>query len=66
MRVPVRRSCPIQSVMSFGVFVTVLPGVSGLCHISELDTEYVDLSNWSKGDTIDVKCLEVWACLPAE
>ena len=44
----------------FGLFVEILPGKTGLLHASELD---VDRSftpdNWSVGDAIDVKLLEV-------
>lgn len=53
------RGCPIVNVMPFGVFVTVLPGFNGLCHVSELDTQRSNAEDWARGDTIDVKCLEV-------
>ena len=51
----------VVSVVPFGVFVQVLPGKEGLCHISELDTSRVeDINSYIKaGDTIDVKVLDI-------
>ena len=47
-------------VLDFGAFVEVLPGIEGLCHVSELDVTRVnnpkDVVN--EGDRIDVKLLE--------
>ena len=43
----------------FGVFVEILPGADGLVHVSELDMAYAETDDWSVGDTMDVKCLEV-------
>ncbi|RLE13630.1 30S ribosomal protein S1 [Candidatus Aerophobetes bacterium] len=31
----------VQEITNFGVFVNLLPGIDGLIHISELDSEYV-------------------------
>lgn len=52
---------PVTSVMPFGVFVEVLPGKEGLCHISELDKERVnDIQAFIKeGTVITVKALEI-------
>ena len=52
---------PVTSVMPFGVFVEVLPGKEGLCHISELDKERVnDIHEYIKaGTVITVKALEI-------
>jgi len=51
----------ITSIKEFGVFVEVLPGREGLCHVSELADDYVD--NVSKhfrvGDVIPVKVVAI-------
>ena len=51
----------VSSVKDFGAFVEILPGRDGLCHISELSTEYVssvaDICN--VGDELYVKVLSV-------
>ena len=31
----------VQEITNFGVFVNLLPGIDGLIHVSELDSEYV-------------------------
>lgn len=51
----------VTSVVPFGVFVEVLPGKEGLCHISELDSDRVsDIYEFIKeGDSIVVKVLEM-------
>jgi polyribonucleotide nucleotidyltransferase len=51
----------ITSIMPFGVFVEVLPGKEGLCHISELDNSRVaNIHEFVKeGDEIVVKVLEI-------
>ncbi|KAK9201281.1 hypothetical protein WN944_016482 [Citrus x changshan-huyou] len=55
------RNCEIKSIAPYGVFVEIAPGREGLCHISELS------SNWlakaedvvKVGDLVDVKLIEV-------
>jgi polyribonucleotide nucleotidyltransferase len=49
------------SIVPFGVFVEVLPGKEGLCHISEFDHMRIDnLSEHVKqGDVITVKVLDI-------
>jgi polyribonucleotide nucleotidyltransferase len=51
----------VVSVKEFGVFVEIIPGVEGLCHVSELSENYVkrveDVCNI--GDVIPVKLLSV-------
>jgi polyribonucleotide nucleotidyltransferase len=51
----------IKSVRDFGAFIEILPGVEGLCHISELAEGYVervgDVVNL--GDVIDVVVINV-------
>jgi len=51
----------IVSIVNFGLFVEVLPGKEGLCHISEYDNSRIDdLNKHVKiGDMITVKVLEV-------
>lgn len=49
------------SVVPFGVFVEVLPGKEGLCHISEFDAGRIEnLADFVKpGDMITVKVLDI-------
>jgi polyribonucleotide nucleotidyltransferase len=51
----------VTSVVQFGVFVQILPGKEGLCHISEFDTMRIqNLSDYVKeGDEITVKLLDI-------
>lgn len=51
----------ITSVVAFGVFVEILPGKEGLCHISEYDnTRIKSLDDIVKqGDEITVKVLDI-------
>lgn len=51
----------IRKIMPFGLFVEVLPGKEGLCHISEYDNQRIDdLSKYVKeGEKITVKVLEI-------
>ncbi len=51
----------IKKIMPFGLFVEVLPGKEGLCHISEYDLKRIeDLNDVVKeGDKITVKVLEI-------
>jgi len=53
----------ITSIKEFGVFVEVLPGKDGMCHVSELADEYVDAAyvrnNFKVGDLITVKVLSI-------
>ncbi len=51
----------VTSVVPFGVFVEILPGKEGLCHISELsDTRVEDINAHIKqGDPISVKVLDI-------
>ena len=52
---------PISSIKDFGIFVEILPGRDGLCHISELSEHYIsDISAAvSEGDVVKVKCIGV-------
>ena len=51
----------VVSVKDFGAFVEISPGVEGLCHVSELSSEYVrNVEEVCKvGDLIPVKLLSV-------
>lgn len=51
----------VTSIATFGVFVEVLPGKEGLCHISELSKQKVDnISGFVKeGDKLAVKLLSI-------
>ena len=51
----------IVSVKDFGAFVEIIPGVEGLCHVSELSNDFVkNVGDVCKaGDLIDVKLLSI-------
>ncbi len=51
----------IKKIMDFGVFVEILPGKEGLCHISEFDRQRIDdlKKHVKEGDQITVKVLEI-------
>ncbi len=51
----------IVSIRDFGAFIEILPGLEGLCHVSELSKEYVkDVKEVaSVGDTIEVKVINI-------
>jgi polyribonucleotide nucleotidyltransferase len=55
------RQAKVVSVKDFGVFVEILPGVEGLCHISELTDGFVkNVEDICKvGDVIPVKLLAI-------
>lgn len=51
----------ITSVVAFGVFVEILPGKEGLCHVSEYDNARIqNMADFAKqGDVITVKVLDI-------
>ena len=51
----------VTSVKEFGAFVEILPGQDGLCHVSELDKEYVRSVNevCKIGDELEVKVIAI-------
>ncbi|MFP4629501.1 MAG: polyribonucleotide nucleotidyltransferase [Desulfohalobiaceae bacterium] len=51
----------VKSIKDFGAFVEILPGVEGLVHISQLDTERVENIHdyLNLGDQIKVKVIEI-------
>ncbi len=60
-KIGTRYTGTVKSVKEFGAFVEILPGVEGLCHVSELSDGYVnrvtDVVN--VGDTIEVEVINV-------
>ena len=51
----------MKSVRDFGAFIEILPGVEGLCHISELAEGFVDRVTdvVQVGDTVEVVVINV-------
>lgn len=51
----------VTSVVPFGMFVEILPGKEGLCHISEFDVVRMESLNdhVKPGDTVPVKVLDI-------
>ena len=51
----------VVSITDFGAFIEILPGQDGLCHVSELSSEYVkNVTDVVKlGDTVDVKVINI-------
>jgi polyribonucleotide nucleotidyltransferase len=51
----------VTSIKEFGAFIELVPGQDGLCHVSELSTEYVkNVSDVCKvGDVLRVKVIAV-------
>ncbi len=52
---------PVTDVRDFGVFIEILPGTEGMCHISELDVNRVETTDafCKKGDILKVKVIEI-------
>ncbi|XP_039063740.1 polyribonucleotide nucleotidyltransferase 1, chloroplastic-like isoform X1 [Hibiscus syriacus] len=55
------RNCEIKSIVPFGVFVEIAPGREGLCHISELTSDWLAKAEdaFKVGNRVDVKLIEV-------
>jgi polyribonucleotide nucleotidyltransferase len=51
----------VTGIKDFGAFVEILPGMDGLCHISEFSDKFLrSMDGVCKvGDVIKVKCLDV-------
>jgi polyribonucleotide nucleotidyltransferase len=52
----------VTSIVQFGLFVEILPGKEGLCHISELSNSRIQSIHdapFREGDRIEVKVLDV-------
>ena len=52
---------PVKNTTSFGAFIEIMPGVEGLCHISELEDGRVEKTEdvLTKGDITRVKLLSI-------
>ena len=50
----------VATIMEYGAFVDIAPGVSGLVHVSEISDEFVkDVNKFVKvGDSVKIKILE--------
>ncbi|RWR80391.1 putative polyribonucleotide nucleotidyltransferase 1, chloroplastic [Cinnamomum micranthum f. kanehirae] len=57
----VYRNCEIKSIAPYGVFVEIAPGREGLCHISELSSNWLAKAEdaFKVGDRLDVKLTEI-------
>ncbi|KAK6942064.1 Exoribonuclease, phosphorolytic domain 2 [Dillenia turbinata] len=55
------RNCEIKSIAPYGVFVEIAPGREGLCHISELSSDWLPKAEdaFKVGDRLDVKLMEI-------
>ncbi|XP_057980328.1 probable polyribonucleotide nucleotidyltransferase 1, chloroplastic isoform X2 [Malania oleifera] len=55
------RNCEIKSVAPYGAFVEITPGCEGLCHITELSSNWLAKAEdaFKVGDRIDVKLIEI-------
>ncbi|KAI3994116.1 hypothetical protein MKX01_012373 [Papaver californicum] len=55
------RNCEIKSTVAFGAFVEIAPGREGLCHISELSSDFLAKVEdvYKVGDRVDVKLIEI-------
>jgi polyribonucleotide nucleotidyltransferase len=60
-KIGTRYSGTVKSVKDFGAFIEILPGVEGLCHISELDVGYINrvIDVVQVGDAIEVEIINV-------
>lgn len=55
------RNCEIKSIAPYGAFVEIAPGREGLCHISELSSDWLAKTEdaFKVGDCVDVKLIEI-------
>ncbi|OVA16425.1 Exoribonuclease [Macleaya cordata] len=55
------RNCEIKSIAPYGAFVEIAPGREGLCHISELSSDWLAKAEdaFKVGDRVDVKLIEI-------
>ena len=60
-KIGTRYTGTVKSIKDFGAFIEILPGVEGLCHISELDEGYVSSVGdvVALGDEIEVEVINV-------
>ncbi|KAH7522759.1 hypothetical protein FEM48_Zijuj07G0172500 [Ziziphus jujuba var. spinosa] len=55
------RNCEVKSIVPYGAFLEIAPGREGLCHISELSSDWLAKPEdaFKVGDRFDVKLIEV-------
>ncbi|KAK1270565.1 hypothetical protein QJS04_geneDACA012996 [Acorus gramineus] len=55
------KNCEIKSIAPYGVFVEIAPGREGLCHISELSSDWLAKAEdaFKVGERMDVKLIEI-------
>ncbi|KAM7500051.1 hypothetical protein LguiA_024465 [Lonicera macranthoides] len=55
------RNCEIKTIAAYGAFVEIAPGREGLCHISELSSDWLAKTEdaFKVGDRVDVKLIEI-------
>jgi len=60
-KIGTRYTGKVKSIKDFGAFIEILPGVEGLCHISELDDGFVDKVTdiVNMGDEVEVEIINV-------
>ncbi|HTF86914.1 MAG TPA: polyribonucleotide nucleotidyltransferase [Planctomycetota bacterium] len=60
-KIGTRYTGTVKSIKDFGAFIEILPGVEGLCHISELDVGYINrvIDVVQVGDPIEVEIINV-------
>jgi polyribonucleotide nucleotidyltransferase len=60
-KIGTRYTGTVKSIKDFGAFIEILPGVEGLCHISELEEGYINRVTdvVQVGDPIEVEIINV-------
>ena len=60
-KIGTRYTGTVKSIKEFGAFIEILPGVEGLCHISELGDGYVNKVTdiVELGDEVEVEVINV-------
>jgi len=60
-KIGTRYTGTVKSIKDFGAFIEILPGVEGLCHVSELDVGYINrvIDVVQVGDPIEVEIINV-------
>ncbi|KAL6555265.1 Purine nucleoside phosphorylase [Orobanche gracilis] len=55
------RNCEIKAIAPYGVFVEISPGREGLCHVSELTSDWLAKAEdaFKAGEHVDVKLIEI-------
>jgi polyribonucleotide nucleotidyltransferase len=60
-KIGTRYTGTVKSIKDFGAFIEILPGIEGLCHVSELSDGYVERVSdvVNLGDSIEVEVINV-------